>query len=495
MKKLLIPLMLLAVLSGRASSIDQLVGEKLRQQGISPSPQCSDARLVRRLYLVTSDRIPTPEQTRASLQRGDREALVDSLLASEGFVQKMTLKWGDLLRIKSEFPSTHWPNAVQAYNKWLTDRFRANTPYDVFVRELLLGTGSNFRVPQTNIYRTGSDRSPATQADNIALLFMGQRGAPSEWSSFFTQIKFKGTGEWKEEILCLDIDVPAPAVPVRLAEGVTVKLQEGTDYRKPFVEWLTSDANRQFARAMANRMWFWFMGRGIVEPCDDMSPENEPTNAPLLEYLTDRFIASGYDMRALAREILLSETFSRSTLSTQENRADSLWFSHYPLQRLSSEQLNDAICDITEVPDFYSSRAPEPFTNYPLGTRAIELGDGTVTTTQLELFGRPSRDLALESNRDNRLDSKQTIYLLNSTNVYDKLRTSPYLKSLAQRKLSAKQIVEEIYLRVLNRPVSEREREAVIRWAAGLSPQNRSRNMAESLIWALLNSNEFLFMN
>ena len=495
MKNLLLFLILATALTAQASSIDQLVQEKLKQQGFAPSSQCSDARLVRRLYLVTTDRIPSVAQTRAYLHTPDREALVDSLLASEGFVEKMTLKWGDLLRIKSEFPSTHWPNAVQAYNKWLTDQFRANTPYDLFVQRLLLGTGSNFRVPETNIYRTGSDRTPKAQADNIALLFMGQREAPVEWYSFFSQIKFKGTGEWKEEILCLDIDAPAPAVPIRLATGVYVKLQKGTDYRRPFVEWLTSDGNRQFARAMANRMWFWFMGRGIVEPCDDMSPENTPSNAPLLEYLTDRFIASGYDMRSLAREILLSETFSRSTLSTKKNVADSLWFSHYPLQRLSSEQLNDAICDITAVPDFYSSRAPEPFTNYPLGTRATQLGDGTVTTTQLELFGRPSRDLALESNRDNHLDSKQILYLLNSTNVYDKLRTSPYLKSLGKKKANVRQAVQDIYLRVLNRPASPREVDAIIKWSAGLGPQNRLRNMAESLIWALLNSNEFLFMN
>lgn len=495
MRKLLLPLMLAAALTGRTSSIDSLVGMKLRQQGVVPSPQCSDARLVRRLYLVTTDRIPTSEQVRSYLRNRNREVLVDSLLASEGFVEKMTLKWGDLLRIKSEFPSTHWPNAVQAYNKWLTDRFRANMPYDAFVRTLLLGTGSNFRVPETNIYRTGSDRAPETQADNIALLFTGRRQAPPEWSVFFTQLRFKGTGEWKEEILCLDIDVPAPALPVRLAEGVSVKLREGTDYRVPFVEWLTSDANRPFARAMANRMWFWFMGRGIVEPCDDMSPENAPSNAPLLEYLTDRFIASGYDLHALAREILLSETFSRSSLSAGGNEADSLWFSHYPLRRLTSEQLNDAVCDITGVPDLYSSRAPEPFTNYPAGTRAIQLGDGTVTTTQLELFGRPSRDLVLESNRDNRLDSKQLLYLLNSTNVYDKLRTSPYLKSLSQRKLGVKGTVREIYLRVLGRPASDREVGAVTAWAAGLPQRNRLRNMAESLMWALLNSDEFIFMN
>ncbi len=494
MKKILTAASLLAALHTGATTIDELVATQLKAHGMTWSAPCSDARFVRRACLVATDRIPTAAQAYGYIQSPEKARLVDSLLASEGFVEMLTLKWGDLLRIKSEFPSNLWPNAVQAYNKWLTDHFRANTPYDAFVRELLTGTGSNFRIPQTNFYRTGLDRTPAAYADNIALLFLGERRSPIAWRQCFTQVKFKATSEWKEEILWLDTDTPPPFSAVKLDAGKELVLGKGTDFRAPFAAWLTSDANRQFARAMANRMWFWFMGRGITEPCDDLRADNPCTNAPLLEYLTDVLIKSRYDLRALAREILMSDTFAASSLSTPKNRADTLWFSHYPVRRLTAEQLSDALCDVTGVPDKYASRAPEPFTNYPEGTRATQIGDGTVTTAQLDLFGRPSRDLALESNRDNSLDSKQELFLLNSKVVYDKLRQSPLIAAQIKQAQGPRKVITMAYLSVLGRLPSPKEVNAVIA-AGGFGEGKRSREAVETLYWALLNSNEFLFIN
>ncbi|MBR1868992.1 MAG: DUF1553 domain-containing protein [Bacteroidales bacterium] len=488
--------LLLAAGICRAGGIDRSIGARLEREGVRPSAISDPERLVRRYFLVVTDRIPTEAQTRAFLRNPDREALVDSLLSSDGFTGNLVLKWGDLLRIKSEFPSCMWPNAVQAFNKWLTEEFRANVPYDRFVRDLLSGTGSNFRSPQVNFYRAGSDRSPAKFASDAALLFLGRRDAPEDWQAFFSQVKFKSTKEWKEEILCIDIDAPAPAAPISLGEK-GVYLKEGSDYRKPFIDWLTSRDNRDFAMAFANRLWFWIMGKGIIEPVDDLGGGAKASNPMLLDYLTDRFITSGFDVRALAREILLSDAFARSTLVPDSDLCDDSLFAHFIQSRLTAEQICDAICDITGVPDKYSSRAPEPFTNFPAGTRAVEVCDGTITTPQLDIFGRPSRDAALESGRDNSVTAKQMLYLLNSTDIQDKLRTSPWLKAAKWNGDTGK-MVDDIYMRVLSRHAEEKETAAVRKWAAGLRRQGiktGSREVAEALVWALLNTDEFLFLN
>lgn len=517
--------------------IDTFINMRLASQGIKASPQSNPAGLARRIYLVLTDKLPTEKQVLSFIANPDKEALVDSLLSSDGFARKMVLKWGDLLRIKSEFPSCMWPNAVQAYNKWLFDTFRANTPYDSFVYSLLTGTGSNFRYPEVNFFRAGSDRSPHKFASDAALLFLGRRSCPAEWDVFFSQVRFKSTKEWKEEILCLDIDVlpPSEAIPLGPATAgdphplgsVTVQLREGTDFRIPFAKWLTSDL--EFAAAFANRLWFWLMGRGIAHPVDDLpaaglfapasaSPASSsasavaprtsaPATAPaspsgtavnsnpaLLSYLTDRFIASGYDIRALAKEILMSDAFARSTLFTEEDRCDDSLFAHYIQSRLTAEQICDGICDITEVSDRYSSRAPEPFTNFPLGTRALDVCDGTITTPQLDIFGRPSRDAALESLRNNSVNSKQILYLLNSTDIQSKLRQSPYLNRISASG-DIRKVTSSVYLRVLSRPATEDEISAVSNWyTKGGRPSMTMRQAAESLVWALLNTDEFLFL-
>ncbi|MBO4428153.1 MAG: DUF1553 domain-containing protein [Bacteroidales bacterium] len=493
LKRILLPvLLMLAGSLAFAGEIDRRIESDLARRGVKPSSEADAALLVRRYFLVVTDRIPTEAQTKAFLKNPDRTALVDSLLASDGFAGKLVLKWGDLLRIKSEFPSCMWPNAVQAFNKWLLEEFRANTPYDQFVRELLSGTGSNFRCPQTNFYRAGSDRTPRKFASDAALLFLGRREAPEEWQPFFSQIKFKSTKEWKEEILCLDVDVLPPELPIKLGDK-SVTLEDGTDYRVPFVNWLASADNRDFAMAFANRLWFWLMGRGIIHPVDDLANAGAPSNPGLLDYLTDRFISSGFDVRALAREILLSDAFARSTI--YEEPCDDALFAHYIQSRLTAEQICDALCDITGVPDKYSSRAPEPFTNFPAGTRAVEVCDGTITTPQLDIFGRPSRDVPLESGRDNTVNSKQILYLLNSTDIQSKLRKSPWLRNF-QWNGNIESITGQVYMRVLSRPATPEEVKAVSRWYDGVKNSGVSyRTLAESLVWALLNTDEFLFLN
>jgi len=207
--------------------------------------------------------------------------------------------------------------------------------------------------------------------------------------------------------------------------------------------------------------------------------------------LQKELVLHKYDLRHIFRLILTSDAFSRASLSTAGNRNDGRYFSHYPTQRLSAEQLMDAICDITGIPDNFSSRAPEPYTHYPEGTRAIEIGDGSVTTSQLQLFGRPSRDVSLESDRNNTLTFKQVIFLLNSSYVLDKLEQSPVIKALVEKNRERPTLINEIYLTTLCRYPDAGELSAI----ASYADQNKLAppKLAKNLMWALINSDEFIF--
>ena len=494
MKRIWLSLAALLICVGASGAeIDRLVNRELSAKKIRPSKRCSDEVFLRRIYLVTTSRTPSPEVIREFLKesRADkRTRIVDKLLASEEYVENQVLKWGDLLRVKSEFSSNIWPNGVQAWNRWLKEHFRANTPYNVMVKNLLISTGSNFRDPPVNFYRINQERSPEAFLRDINQIFLGMRRFEWGMEPFFSQVSFKKTQEWKEEIVYLDLDKRAPA-GTALPNGKKIILNPGEDFRIPYVEWLISDENHPFALAIVNRIWFWLMGVGIVEPADDFRTDNPPANAALLEYLRKELVANKYDLRHIFRLILTSETFGRSSISNAGNREDTRYFSHYPTQRLTAEELMDAICDMTGVPDKYSSRAPEPYTHYPAGTRATEIGDGTVTTSQLQLFGRPSRDVSLESDRNRTLTFKQVIFLLNANHIVNKIENSPVVKNLVEVNRDLPKVVEEIYLRTLCRFPESKEIASVTAYA----DENRLDNMklAQNLMWALVNSSEFIF--
>lgn len=476
-----------------ANKIDGYVESALRSGGIKPSEICSDEVFVRRLYLTLTGRLPDAQiaaQFIGSKSRNKRAELIDVVLESPEYVDYQVLKWGDLLRIKSEFPSNIWPNAVQAYNRWLKEQIRANVPYDQFVRNILVCSGSNFRVPQVNFYRAFQKRDPKVISDNVALLFMGMRSAPEGSDMFFGQLRYKNTGEWKEEIVYLDPDMPVASQQVRMADGKTLVLSGEHDLRKVYADWLTSAENPFFARAMANRVWYWLMGRGIVHEPDDIRDDNPASNPELLAFLQNEFIACGFDTKQLFRLILNSDAFSRSSLSTKSNVSDVKLFSHYPTVRLTAEQVVDAIGDISGIRDRYISRVPEPYSYFPADIRAVQLGDGTVTSSQIEMFGRPSRDVSLESDRNNSVTSKQVLYLLNSAVVLDKIDKSEQIKSMVERCADRKQLVDSIYLMMLSRYPDSAERQTIDQFAQEVVD---NKQLADNVVWALMNSAEFLF--
>ncbi|MBQ0080516.1 MAG: DUF1553 domain-containing protein [Alistipes sp.] len=494
LKSGIIILLLFAALAAKAQDIDQCVNSKLALEGITPSGKCSDATFLRRTYLVLTSAVPSVEETKAFLESTDankRAKLVSKLLDSKGWIDNMVLRWGDMLRIKSEFPSCIWPNGVQAFNRWLMVQFRDNVPYDAFVKELLCSTGSNFRTAPVNLFRINTKRTPKTFCDDIALIFMGQRSHPKEWEKFFTQVYLKGTKEWKEEILCLDLDKPAPK-NVYLGGKETISCKKRTDYRIDFANWLTSKDNRQFAAVFVNRVWSWLMGTGIVEPVDDFSNENLPSNPELLDCLTTLFISNGYNVKELFRSILLSETYSRTCRTNSSNRSDQRLFSHYIPHRLTGEQISDAISSITGNFDIFASRAPEPFTKYPKGTRSIEIGDGTVTISELEVLGRPSRDVSSASARARSYNYKQVIYLLNSDHILQKVRKNRALTPIIyNEKTTKEEIVDYLYLSYLNRHATDNEKKTIV----SLLPNAHVTTICEDVSIALLNSDEFLFVH
>ena len=444
------------------------------------SVKCSDEVFLRRAYLTVTGALPTPPQCVEFLDDNNpnkREQLIDHLITSELGLKYMQMRWGDILRIKSEFPSNLWPNGVQAYNRWIYEQLMNNVPYDKMVRGLLLSAGSNFRAPAANFYRGFQKRSAKNFYDNINLLFLGNRECTDNGHICFSQIKFKSTKEWKEEIVYLDIHKRVPQLEVELDDTTILKLRADSDWRETYVNWLTSSDNRRFAEVMANRMWFWVFGRGIVHEPDDWRYDNKPSNPELLNELTDYFIASKFDMRALLKRILMSEQF---------NSADG-----FTPQRLPAEVIVDAIASVTGIWSTYTSRVPEPFTVYPPRTRSTHLGDATVSSSELELFGKVSRDVSLESQRNNNITSRQLLYLMNSSVLESRIRKSPILQRIYVNSANIEQLASSITLLVLSRRATKQE---VAMYSDYMAKNNLPLiEVAIDIMWMQINSNEFLY--
>ena len=444
------------------------------------SERCSDEIFLRRAYLTVTGALPTPSECVDFFEDSNpnkREVLIDRLIKSELGLKYMQMRWGDILRIKSEFPSNLWPNGVQAYNRWIYEQLMNNVPYDKMVRSLLLSSGSNFRAPAANFYRGFQKRSSRNFYDNINLLFLGNRECDDNGNICFSQIKFKSTKEWKEEIVYLDIHKKVPYQDIELEDGTMFKLRADSDWREPYVNWLTSDRNRRFAEVMANRMWFWVFGRGIVHEPDNWTEENRPVDPELLNSLTDYFIASKYDMQALLKRILLSEQF---------NSVDD-----FVPQRLPAEVIVDALASVTGVWSTYTSRVPEPFTFYPPRTRATHLGDATVSSSELELFGKVSRDVSLESQRNNGITSRQLLYLMNSSELESRIRKSQILQRIYVNSANIEQLANSITLLVLSRRATADEMAMYSDYMA--KNELPLMEVAIDIMWMQLNSNEFLY--
>jgi len=479
--------------------IDDLVFAKLKMLGVQPAHPCSDAVFIRRVHLDTIGTLPSEQDVKnflASRNPNKRSALIDDLLGREEYADYWTLKWSDLLRIKSEFPVNLWPNAVQAFHRWIRTAIRQNMPYDQFVREMLTASGSNFRVPQVNFYRALRKKESKTIAQTVALTFMGARAEKwpedrlSGLAAFFSQIAYKSTAEWKEEIVMWSEGSFQDLSKAVFPDGKQPRLSPERDPREIFADWLIDPKNPWFTRNIVNRVWSWLLGRGIIHEPDDIRPDNPPINPELLACLEKELIEAHYDLKRLYRLILNSETYQLSAIPMSNGAAAESNFAFYPLRRLEAEVLIDALDQITGTSEQFASPIPEPFTFIPENQRSIALADASITSPFFETFGRPPRDTGLESERNNMPTTAQRLHMLNSSHIQRKIEQGPRLLALLKQAGGAQELLNGLYLTILSRYPTDGE---VKRAAAYYqSYAGNKREALVDIVWALMNSPEFL---
>lgn len=482
------------------NAIDSAVTTALVARGLRGAHPCSDDVYLRRVYLDLLGTLPQPDEWRAfvdSREAGKRAAMVDQALARVEYIDYWSLRWGDILRVKAEFPINLWPNAVQAYHRWIGDCLASNLSYDKFARTLITASGSNFRDPPVNYLRAVQGRDPANLAAAVALTFMGTR-----WDSFrpeqkagltavFSRVAYKPTREWKEEIVLNNPAIWEPLEAI-LPDGTTLRVAAGDDPRQAFADWLVRPENPWFARAHANRIWYWLMGRGVVHEADDLRDDNPPTNPELLEVLAGELVRSGWDTKHLIRFICGSRTYQQSSIPQSESAEAEALFAHAIVRRLDAEVLSDILRWFCGWGETYSSPIPEPFTWIPAEQPAISLADGSITSTMLQMFGRPPRDTGLLGERANQPSDAQRLYLLNSSELHRRLEGAGRLHGcIAWANGSRERLVAALYVNLLSREPTPAE--SAIAQAHFEGTFVNQAQAAADVCWALINGKEFLY--
>ena len=482
------------------NQIDQIVFSKLSSTDIQPV-LCSDAVFVRRVYLDVLGKLPTAAEAAQFINDPDTQAkrgvLIDRLLQRDEFADYWSMLWSDTLRIKAEFPINLWPDAAQAYHRWVHASIAENKPYDQFIREMLTSSGSNFRGGPVNFYRAIQNRTPEGITAAVALTFMGARTEawPKERLNgmmvFFEQVGYKPTSEWKEEIIFWDplktssiagnsapglaaittvvaadtsTNPPAAAGPRQAVfpDGKAVLLTGDRDPREVFADWLISPDNPWFTRCAVNRTWAWLLGRGIIQEPDDIRDSNPPSHPELLAWLEKELVKNKYDMKHLIRLILNSKTYQLSSVARAEHPAPAELFAVYPVRRLDAEVLIDALNGITGTSELYTSAIPEPFTYLPKGQPAVAIADGSITSPFLALFGRSARATGMANERDNQTIAAQWRLMLNSSQIQDKIEKGPTFQKLFSQKKPPREILDELYLSILSRYPTDEEVKTVM---------------------------------
>ena len=509
--------------ASRANLIDDLALEQLQKLHLKPSPPCDDATFLRRAYLDTIGRLPTPEEVRGYLEDkspAKRERLADLLLARPEFVDYWTYKWSDILLVSG---SKLRPEAVNAYYQWIRDRVAENTPWDRLVRDVVTAQGSSLENGATNFFAVHQD--PETMAENVSQAFMSlsincakchnhplEKWTNDQYYAFanlFSRVRAKGWGgestsgsgqrtlfvEARGELLQPRTGRPQPPAPL---DGAPLPLDDAGDRREPLARWLTSPDNPYFTRSIVNRVWANFFGMGLVESVDDLRATNPASNEKLLAGLSRFTVEHGYDLKSLMRLILLSETYRRSSTPLPENQDDRKWFARAYPRRLMAEVLSDAISDVTGVRDHYTEVAmndgsTEKVKGYDDDTRAIQLHDSAVKSYFLKAFGRNARDITCECERSNQPSLVQVLHLSNGSTINDKLSAKAgRVTQILATEPTPTALVDEAWLRCLSRMPTDAERKPIEEMLTSAKPEEK-RELVEDMYWSLLTSREFLF--
>jgi WD40 repeat protein len=490
--------------------IDSLAYRRFETLGIFPSDLCSDFEFIRRSTLDAIGRLPTTEETRAFLaDRGPmkRERYIESLLSDPNYGDYWANKWADLIRPN---PDRVGVKSVFVLDQWLRESFRQNKPYDQFAREILTAEGTNHRDGPAVVYR--DRRDPPERTTLFSQLFLGTRMEcakchhhPNErWSqddfyqlaAFFGPVKQKGAGlsppisAGTEQFFFASDggEVKHPVTGEKMSprppDAPAFKVAEKIDPRTELADWLVNPENPFFARAAVNRIWSVFFGRGFVEPVDDFRVSNPIVNEPLLNALADDFVKSKYDMKKLIRTIMQSRLYQLSSTANEYNLTDTKNFSRSYRRRLPAEVLLDAVNDVAGTFDQFNGCPPE--------TRAIQTWSYKVSSHFLEAFSRPNPSTDPPCEREMKTSVVQSLHMMNSRQLQEKLtRTDGRVKKLVDSKLSPEEIVGELYLAALSRGPTPSE--LTIARAAFTAKGATRQTATEDVLWALLNSPEFVF--
>jgi Protein of unknown function (DUF1553)/Protein of unknown function (DUF1549) len=492
--------------------VDKFTFAKLKQMSIAPSDICTDYEFVRRAYLDCIGRMPSIEESKTFLADKDakkRDKLIDALVEMPEFADFWALKWADVLRSSRKTIQTKGSYGFQA---WLRHHFQEDTPWDKVVQELITANGNTFNNPPANYYRIAKD--PTSLAETTAQLFLGVRMQCAKCHNHpferWSQDDYYGMAAWFARVKTKAEPTTGakPAAPVAGAEvvylardgevtqprsGKTMKprfigvgdadVKPGEDRRGVLAVWLTSPENAFFSKSVANRVWFHLMGKGIVDPVDDFRDSNPSCNDELLDALAKDFAKNKFDMKLLVKTIMKSRTYQLSAQPNESSKDDGKYFSHAVTKLLSAEQLLDAICDFTAM--------PEKFAGLPMGTRAIQLPDGEVNHPFLKAFGQPARELACECERESDGNLAQALQLINGPTVNEKVRNAGNrLGKMLTAKTSNDEMLNELFYAALARaPFDDEKKIALGHVAKGTD----KRKAWEDVVWALINTREFLF--
>jgi len=508
--------------AARRNFIDDLVLKKLEGLHIPPSPLCSDEEFIRRAFLDAAGILPAPEEVEkfvADKAADKRARLIDALLERPEFVDYWAYKWSDLLLVSSRrLPQP----AVWSFYQFIRQGVADNKPWDRFAREILTARGSNLQNGAANYFVLHKDVSDLTEATSVTFLGMSITCArchnhPLEkwtqdqyWSmaNLFARVALKN-GDRAGEVSVQaqpSGDVPHPRrglpMPPAPLDGRPLAFDDPADRRAAFADWLTAPTNPYFAKALVNRVWRNFLGRGLVEAEDDLRQTNPPTNAELFDALAKDVVAHKFDVKHLIRTVMNSATYQRSSKPLAENRVDDRFYSHYLVRRLPAEVILDIYSQVTAVPTPFThvysgvERGMAATTAFPLGTRALQLPDGAVASRFLDNFGRPDRTAACSCERQQDATVSQALHVNNGHTLNDKLRDrNSRVGQWLNDKVGDEKAVRRVYLLALSRSPSEPELKKFkdLMAEAAKDTATTRREVLEDLFWAVLSGREFLF--
>jgi hypothetical protein len=502
--------------------IDELILRKLENLRIPPSPVCTDSEFLRRAYLDAAGILPKPEELEKFLadKAPDKRAKwIDALLQRPEFVDYWAYKWSDMLLITTRrLPQP----AVWSFYQFVRQSVADNKPWDRFARDILTARGGSLDNGAANYFVLHKDVTDLTESTSVT--FMGMsitccrcHNHPLEkwtqdqyWSmaNLFARVALKNgerNGDVNVQALPsgdvphLRRGVPMPPTPL---DGKPLSLDSPVDRRAYFVDWLTAADNPYFAKALVNRVWRNFMGRGLVEAEDDLRQTNPPTNPELLDALAKDFVAHKYDVKHIIRTIMNSASYQRSSRPLPANKGDDRFYSHYLIRRLSAEVILDAYSQVTGVPTPFtqvSSAAGDSANNYngyPPGTRALQLPDSLVVSRFLDAFGRPERSQTCSCERQQDSSVGQALHLNNGKTLNDKVRAkNSRIETWLRDKVTDEQAIRRLFVLALCREptAAEQKKFQALLAEAAADPKATRCEALEDLFWAVLASKEFMF--